>query len=143
MRTMALDVGKVRIGVAMGCPMGIIAQPLEVIDRRRTDALARIAELVASYEVQTLVVGRPLTLSGDNGLAVQATEAFVGALAKRVPLVVQWWDERLSTAAAERALIGGGMRREKRRVQVDKVAAALILQSYLDSRSALGGGGGL
>lgn len=137
-RVLALDVGRVRIGVAMSDPMGMIAQPFEVIDRRKTKALERIAELVEEYEVTTLVVGRPLTLSGDNGLAVEATEAFVGALAKLVSLPVQWCDERLSTAQAQRLMIDGGVRRDKRRNQIDKVAAALILQSYLDSRPASG-----
>jgi putative Holliday junction resolvase len=130
---MALDVGKVRIGVAMSCPMGMIAQPLEVVDRRRTDGLARVVEIVAGYTVQVIVVGRPLTLAGAEGLAVEATEAFVGALRQRVDLPVHWWDERLTTAAAERAMIGGGARRQKRREQIDKVAAALILQAYLDA----------
>ena len=134
-RVLALDVGSVRIGVALSCPMGLIAQPFEVIQRRRIDALARISQIVADYEVQTLVVGRPLTLAGHAGLAVEATEAFVNALSQRVALAVQWWDERLSTAAAQRAMIGGGVRRDKRRQQIDKVAAALILQSYLDSRA--------
>jgi putative Holliday junction resolvase len=135
-RVLALDVGRVRIGVAMSDPMGMIAQPFEVIDRRKTQVMQRIAEIVAQYEVRTLVVGRPLTLSGDNGLAVEATEAFVGALAKWVSLPVHWCDERLSTAQAQRLMIDGGVRRDKRRTQIDKVAAALILQSYLDSRPA-------
>lgn len=140
-RVLALDVGSVRIGVAMSDPMGMIAQPFEVIDRRRTKALVRIAEIVATYEVTTLVVGRPLTLSGHDGLAVEATEAFVGALAKLVSLPVHWCDERLSTAQAQRLMIGDGVRREKRRTQIDKVAAALILQSYLDSRPTTRPGG--
>lgn len=135
-RVLALDVGRVRIGVAMSDPMGMIAQPFEVIDRRKTQALERIHHLVQTYEVTTLVVGRPTTLSGHDGPAVEATEAFVGALAKVVALPVHWCDERLSTAQAQRLMIDGGVRRERRRHQIDKVAAALILQSYLDARPA-------
>lgn len=131
---MALDVGRVRIGVAMSDPMGIVAQPLEVIDRRKIVAFERIAALIQAHAVKTLVVGRPLRLSGAAGLAVETTEAFVAALAKVVSLRIEWFDERLSTAQAQRLMIDSGVRRDKRREQVDKVAAALILQAYLDSR---------
>jgi putative Holliday junction resolvase len=133
-RILALDVGSVRIGVALSDPMGIIAQPLEVIDRRRGQALARIAELVASYEVSGVVVGKPLTLRGEAGLAVEAIDAFVAELSEAVEVPITWWDERLSTAQAERAMIAGGVRRGDRRQRIDKVAAALILQSYLDAQ---------
>jgi putative Holliday junction resolvase len=115
--------------------MGIFAQPLEVIDRRRGQALARIAELVANYEVETLVVGRPVRLNGSDGPAVEAIEKFVGALTSLVSVPVQYQDERLTTAEAQRAMIGDGVRRADRRVSIDKVAAALILQSYLDARA--------
>ena len=114
--------------------MGIIAQPLEVIDRRRGQALARIAELVASYEVSGVVVGKPLTLRGEAGLAVEAIDAFVTELSKAVEVPITGWDERLSTAQAERAMIAGGVRRGDRKQRIDKVAAALILQSYLDAQ---------
>ena len=115
--------------------MGYTAQPLEVIDRRRGDPFARIAALVATYEVTGIVVGQPLQLSGQAGLAVQASEVFVASLQKYVTIDIKWWDERLTTAAAERAMIAGGVRRADRRGTIDKVAAALILQSYLDAQS--------
>lgn len=115
--------------------MGYTAQPLEVIDRRRTDPFARIAELVATYDVTGLVVGRPLQLNGQEGLAVQTIEVFTSELEKHVSLPITWWDERLTTAAAERTMIDAGVRRQARRQSIDKVAAALILQSYLDARS--------
>lgn len=134
MRHLALDVGSVRIGVAMSDPMGIFAQPLEVIDRRRTDAITRIVELVEEHEVQQVLVGRPMQLDGRDGLAVAATEAFVAACQQRLTVPLVWWDERLTTAAAERAMIADGVRRDNRRQRIDKVAAALILQSYLDSQ---------
>ena len=118
----------------MSDPMGIFAQPLEVIDRRRTDAIARIVELVNEHDVQQVIVGRPMQLDGREGLAVAATEAFMAACQARLTVPVAWWDERLTTAAAERAMIADGVRRDSRRQRIDKVAAALILQSYLDSQ---------
>ena len=123
-----------RIGVALSDPMGIFAQPLEVIDRRRTDAVARIVELIADYEVQQVIVGRPMQLDGRDGLAVAATEGFMAACQGKLTVPLVWWDERLTTAAAERAMIADGVRRDNRRQRIDKVAAALILQSYLDSQ---------
>lgn len=132
-RILALDVGSVRIGVALSDPMGYSAQPLEVIDRKRTDPFARIAALVAEYEVQRIVVGRPLQLNGRDGLATQSIDGFVATLAKHVTVPIDAWDERLTTAQAERVMIEGGARRADRRQAIDKVAAVLILQSYLDA----------
>jgi len=114
--------------------MGIFAQPLEVIDRRRCQALARIAELVASYEAEAVVVGRPLRLNGADGPAVEALERFVAALAPKVSVPIHFQDERLTTAEAQRVMISDGVRRADRRERIDKVAAALILQSYLDAQ---------
>jgi len=135
-RILGLDVGSVRVGVALSDPLGMTAQPLEVIQRRKVDAFARIAELVAEHEVQRVVVGNPLRLDGDVGPAAEAIGAFIEALRERLEVPVEAWDERLSTAQAERAMIGGGVRREDRRQSIDKVAAALILQSYLDAQAS-------
>jgi putative Holliday junction resolvase len=135
-RLLGLDIGSVRIGVALSDPLRITAQPLEVIDRRRQEPLQRIADLVQTHEVERIVVGKPLTLSGESGLAVQAVDAFVSELAPRVEVPIESWDERLSTAQAERAMIEGGARRARRKEAIDKVAAALILQSYLDAHPA-------
>ena len=134
MRFLGLDVGSVRIGVSLSDPTATFAQPHEVIIRRRTEPVARIAELVMDYEVHRIVVGRPLRLSGEDGPAVQAIESFVGALQEKIVTPVEWWDERLTTPAAERIMIEDGVRRQRRRANIDKVAAALILQSYLDAR---------
>lgn len=133
-RILALDVGTVRVGVAVSDPLGMTAQPLEVIHRRKTDLNGRILELIAEYEVQQIVVGRPLQLDGQAGLAVAGVDEVVRNLAERTDVPIEMWDERLSTAQAERVMIDGGARRQARRQKIDKVAAALILQSYLDAR---------
>lgn len=135
MKILGIDVGSVRIGVALSDPLGLTAQPFAVLDRRRCDPIARIVELVREHEVTRIVVGWPLTLAGAAGLATQAVEAFVGELASRLEVPIERWDERLTTAAAERAMLEAGARRAKRRESIDKVAAALILQSYLDAKS--------
>ena len=132
-RVLALDVGSVRIGVALSDPLGIVAQPFEVIDRRETEPFARILALIAEHGVERVIVGRPVRLSGEAGQAVAAIEAFVRELTPKVSVPIELWDERLSTAQAERAMIEGGARRDKRRQNIDKVAAAIILQSYLDA----------
>jgi putative Holliday junction resolvase len=132
-RLLGVDVGSVRVGIALSDPLGITAQPLEVIERRKVDPFARIAQLVREHEVARIVVGQPIQLNGAEGLAVQAVATFVAELARRVETPIELWDERLTTAAAERAMIEGGARRAERRQKIDKVAAALLLQSYLDA----------
>ena len=131
---LGLDVGTVRIGVALSDPLGYTAQPLEVIERKRTPPFARVAALVAEYEVTEIVVGLPLRLDGTEGPAVESVRAFTKELLASVTVPVVFWDERLSTAQAERLMISGGARREERRAGIDRVAAALILQSFLDAR---------
>ena len=133
-RILALDVGTVRIGVALSDPLGMTAQPLEVIHRRKIDCFSRIAAIVSENEVQQMVVGLPLTLSGESGLAVESVELFVEELKKHVTIPIEFWDERLTTAEAERAMIAGGSRRNKRKNAIDRIAATLILQSFLDAR---------
>lgn len=133
-RAMGLDVGSVRIGVALSCPFGRMAQPLVVLSRKDRP-FEQIAQLCEKHEVQTLVVGRPLRLNGEAGPAVAAIEKFVDVLQERLGRRVTWVDERLSTAAAERTMISMGARRQTRRDNIDKVAAAIFLQSYLDARA--------
>ena len=132
-KVLALDVGTVRVGVAVSDPSRTIAQPLQVLQRRRRPH-PLIAQLVAEHEVGQIVVGRPLTLSGVAGPAVRATEAFVAELGPFIQIPIVWWDERLTTVAAERAMLEGNVRRQDRRQSIDKVAAALLLQSYLDAQ---------
>ena len=132
-RILGLDVGTVRVGVALSDPLGIAAQPFEVIDRRVVEPFGRVAEIVKENGVERIIVGRPLRLSGEAGPAAAMVDVFVSALAEKVDVPIELWDERMSTAQAERAMIEGGARRETRRKNIDKVAAALILQSYLDA----------
>jgi putative Holliday junction resolvase len=132
-RVLALDLGTVRVGVALSDPLGMTAQPLEVIERHRL--LARVAELVTEYEVTRVIVGLPLQLDGRVGQAASSAKAVAKELQAALSVPVQLWDERMTTAAAQRVMIGAGARRDKRKQNVDKVAAALILQSYLDAQS--------
>ena len=134
-RLLALDVGTVRIGVALSDPLGMTAQPLEVIVRKQTDPATRVKELIADYEVQKIIVGQPYTLDGEEGDATQAVASFVADLEKHVTIPIELWDERMTTAQAERDMIAAGARRLKRRDTIDKIAAALILQSYLDAHA--------
>ncbi len=133
-RLLGIDVGTVRIGVALSDPLGLTAQPLEVILRKKTEPVARVSAFVAEHEVERIVVGYPLQLDGQPGLAARSVDAFIADLEKAVSVPVERWDERLTTAAAERSMIEGGARRERRRESIDKIAAALLLQSYLDAK---------
>jgi putative Holliday junction resolvase len=139
MRVLGIDVGSVRVGVAMSDPLGMIASPLEVILRAQKNPFKRIAQLVEDNEVSVVVVGYPLRMNGEKGPATEAVEVFVKGLLQHVQVPVELWDERLSTAQAQRAMIETGARREKRKQDIDKVAAALVLQSYLDAQSHKGG----
>jgi putative Holliday junction resolvase len=137
-RALGLDLGSKRIGVAVSDRSGTIASPLTVITRgrsRRTDH-ERIAELVREEEAEVVVVGMPRSLSGGDGPAARAARAEVAALASVVGVPVETYDERFTTVTANRALAEGGVRGAARRNVVDKVAAAVILQSWLDARRA-------
>lgn len=134
-RTLGVDVGTVRVGIALSDPLGYTAQPLEVIERKKTDPFARIAALVVEREVTLIVVGYPLTLAGEVGPAAQSVDAFIAELATKVTVPIERWDERMTTAAAQRSMIEGGARRSERRAGIDKVAAALLLQSYMDAKT--------
>jgi putative holliday junction resolvase len=133
-RVLAVDVGSVRVGIALSDPTATIAQPFEVIDRRSVDPARRIAQLVTDQEVERIVIGRPLRLDGTSGDAVKEAERLGQRIARVVAVPIEYWDERLTTVQAEHDMVNAGMRRNERRERVDKVAAALILQSYLDAR---------
>jgi putative Holliday junction resolvase len=133
-RVLGVDVGTVRIGVAISDETGLIARPLETVrrtgDRKALGALARMAR---EHEVVRIVVGLPLTMGGGEQESSVDAREFAGKLRTRAGCEVLVWDERLTTAQAERALIEGGVRRKQRREVVDRIAAAVMLQSYLDS----------
>ncbi len=134
-RVMALDVGEATVGVALGDPLGIAAHPLLTLRRRGLAAdLRALADLIRQHEVDRVVVGLPLRLAGDAGPAARQAEAFAESLRCATDVVVEMWDERLTSVQAQRALLEADLSRRRRRDVIHQVAAALILQGYLDRR---------
>ncbi|MCE9537213.1 MAG: Holliday junction resolvase RuvX, partial [Nitrospirae bacterium] len=133
-RVLALDYGTVRIGVALSDEMGWTAQPLETLTRRTLDRdIAHSASLVGTYEVRQVLLGFPLQLDGREGPAIQAMREFQARLEAGVSVPVILWDERLTTKSAEDLLIAADVSRRKRKGVVDRIAASILLQSYLAS----------
>jgi putative Holliday junction resolvase len=133
-RILALDYGTKRIGVALSDELGWTAQPLETFERRTLDRdIAHIASLVTSHEVGRVVLGFPLQLDGREGPAIQAMREFAVRLEAELSVPLVLWDERMTTKAAEDLLIAADVSRKKRKGAVDRVAAAILLQSYLAS----------
>jgi putative Holliday junction resolvase len=142
-RIMALDHGTKRIGVAVSDELRWIAQPLETFERRGLDAdIAHIQYLVRAHEVSTVVMGVPLRLDGEVGPAAQAVNRFIERLTQVLDVPVVTWDERMTTKSAEQLLIAADVSRKKRKGAVDRVAAALLLQSYLENLASTDRGGG-
>jgi len=132
-RILGLDVGDKRIGVAVSDEMGWTAQPVKVIQRQaRAQDLKAVAQLVKSYQAQKVVVGLPRNMNGSLGPQAGKAQDFGQDLAGLIGAEVVFWDERLSTVAAERVLLAADLSRAKRKKVVDKVAAGFILQGYLD-----------
>jgi putative Holliday junction resolvase len=133
MRMLGLDVGDRRIGLAVSDELELTAQGLTQIDRRSLQAdLAILQGIIATYDVQLIVVGMPRNLNGTYGVQADKTERFIKRLEEACHLPCIRWDERLTTLQAERLLIATNQRRHKRRAVRDKIAAQLILQNYLD-----------
>lgn len=139
-RVLGLDLGSRRIGVAVSDRSGTIASPLTVLTRGRaqSDDHRRVAELVAEEEAEAVVVGLPLNMDGSEGRAAKGARAECVGLATVLSVPVVLHDERLTTVEADRVLMEARMRAEARRRLVDKVAAAVMLQSWLDSRRLQG-----
>lgn len=132
-RVLALDVGERRIGIAVSDPSGVVAQPAEVIERKGWEVdLGRIAALVQATGARRVIVGYPLTLAGEQGRQAEYVDRFIARLRRVLDVEVVTMDERLTTVAAERALLEGDVSRRRRREVRDAVAAALLLQTYLD-----------
>jgi len=132
---MALDVGSKRIGIAVADPTGTFALPAGTIERTNLNAdLARLREIVEEYRVRELVVGDPITLAGERGIAAQKMDAFVERLRSVYAGEIHRVDERMSTAQATKTLIAADVSRAKRKRSVDAMAAALILETYLARR---------
>lgn len=137
MKIMGLDYGSVTVGVAISDSMQLTAQPVEVITRKSENklrrTLARIEELVAQHGVEKIVLGLPVNMNYTEGDRVERTKEFMDKLVARTGLEVVLWDERLSTVSAMDVLKEGGVRSWDRKKYVDKIAASIILQGYLDS----------
>nr|HID12730.1 Holliday junction resolvase RuvX [Anaerolineae bacterium] len=139
MRILGLDVGERRVGIAVSDPTGTVARPLQTLARgSREEDFAVIAALVAEHDVRLIVVGRPLSLDGAEGPQARRVTRYAEALAASLPVQVISWDERFTTVTAEEILRRS--RKKKRRArtkgEVDAIAAAVILQSYLDSQNS-------
>lgn len=137
MRILGLDVGDKTIGVAASDLLLVTAQGIEVIRRTSLEKdFSRLGEIIAEYEVETIVIGLPKNMNGSIGPRGELMQSFADELQGRFPETkVRLWDERLSTVAATKALISADVSRSKRKKVIDKMAAVFILQGYLDSLS--------
>ena len=134
MRVLAIDHGTVRMGIAMSDELKIIAQPLEFIPAEPFSGfLNRLRELLLEYEVELILLGMPRNMDGSYGEASLKVREFEAVLKNTITLPVKTWDERLTSVQANRALSLGGVKKQKKRQSVDAMAAAILLQSYLDS----------
>ncbi len=134
MRILALDHGTKRVGIAISDELKMIAQPLEYAPAEPfLDFLERLKEIIREKEVELILIGMPRNMDGSYGPAALKVQEFIAVLKDKVAIPIQTWDERLTSAQAQRFLIQGGVRRAQRKEKVDKTAAAILLQSYLDS----------
>lgn len=142
MRMMALDIGTKRVGVAMSDEMGWTAQPLEVVPRRpEAGFVRRVKELIDQHQVRRLILGLPVRLDGTVGPEAQAVLQLAERLKTEIDVPIETWDERLTTTEAEDVLLEADVSRKKRKQVIDKIAAALILKSYLEAAERTGGPG--
>ncbi|HEY0492093.1 MAG TPA: Holliday junction resolvase RuvX [Candidatus Dormibacteraeota bacterium] len=142
MRILAIDPGSHRLGLALSDPSGTVALPLRVLHRRsEPEDLKELASIAAGNQVELILMGLPRMMDGSIDVAARSAQAFGAKVGGATGVPVEYWDERLTTVAAERFLIEQGKRRAQRRQDVDKVAATLLLQGYLDYRGTRGSGG--
>jgi len=133
MRILGLDIGEKRIGVAMSDELCFTANSLEVIERKNNgEDINKIGDIVAKYNVTKIVVGLPKNMDGSLGPSGLEVKKYADKLQKTLGVEVDFWDERLTTVAAERTLLEADLSRKKRKKVIDKMAAAFILQNYLD-----------
>lgn len=138
MRILGLDVGSKTVGVAVSDEMGWTAQGIETIkinEERQQFGLERLGEIIKEYEVESVVIGLPKNMNGTIGPRGEASQHFASMVEENFRLPVDLWDERLSTVAAERVLLSADVSRKKRKQVIDKMAAVMILQGYLDSKN--------
>ena len=136
MRILSLDHGTRRIGVAVSDDTKTIATPLEHIPADPMDKfIARLQQLIREKDVELILIGMPRNMDGSYGPATEKVKDFIAAIQPHITTPVKTWDERLTSAQANRVLLQANVRRDKRKQNVDKMAAAILLQGYLDSRS--------
>ncbi len=139
-RIIGLDVGEKRIGVALSDELGIAAHPLTVIMRDGLEKdLRKIKEIVQEYSTVQIVVGIPVNMNGTIGESARKMLSFTDFLRKELPVSIETWDERLTTVSSEKVLLEADLSRRKRKKVIDKVAATLLLQCYLDNRRSESG----
>jgi len=133
-RILGIDVGEARIGLALSDELRMLAHPLETVRVRDGQPVDHVAELIRREKIETVVIGLPRNMNGTYGPAAEKVKAFAAKLQERVPgCTIRFWDERLSTVAAQRSLHAAGRNTKQSREVIDQVAAQIILQAYLDS----------
>jgi putative holliday junction resolvase len=132
-RRVALDVGGRRIGLAVSDELSMVASPVRTVDIKR-EGMAGLVRAINEYDPVEIIIGLPTGLSGHEGPQAKLSREFAAQLAEHIPVPITYWDERLTTFAADQALMESGYRSQRRKSMVDAVAASLILQSYLESR---------
>ena len=138
MRILAIDHGTKRIGLALSDELGVIAQPLEFVHADPfAGVVSRLQEIIREKNVEMLLVGMPRNMDGSLGPAAASAKEFVARLKEGIDLPIRTWDERLTSAQANRFLIQANVRRDKRKEKVDQTAAAILLQSYLEAISQI------
>jgi putative Holliday junction resolvase len=136
MRYLAIDYGSRRMGIAISDELKTIAQPLQFIPSEPADAfVTRLQEIVAEKQIELILVGMPRQMDGTYGAAAEKVGEFVAALKEKVAVPIKTWDERLTSAQANRVLLQANVRRHQRKQKVDAMAAAILLQSYLDANA--------
>ena len=134
-RIMGLDIGDKRIGVALSDPLGWMASPSEVVlGESDAVALTKISELIQRHEVERVVVGLPRSLDGSLNQQAIKVQAFAEELSRRITIPLEFWDERLSTVAANRLMVDAGTKKGDKKLKRDAISSALVLQAYLDSK---------
>jgi putative holliday junction resolvase len=131
-RRVGLDIGGRRVGLAVSDELGMVASPVRSVDLKR-ERLIGLVEAIRAYDPCEIVVGLPSVMRGGEGAQALEVRDFAGQIAEHLPIPIVFWDERLTTFAADQALLESGYNRKRRKELVDAVAASLILQSYLDS----------
>jgi putative Holliday junction resolvase len=138
MRILAIDHGTKRMGIALSDELGMVATPLEfILAEPFADFLKRLKELIREKQVDLILVGMPRNMDGSYGPAALKVQEFVAVLKETIGVPINTWDERLTSAQANRMLIEADVRRNKRKERVDAAAAAILLQSYLDARGGM------